>query len=76
MYEICRFLAATAPKAPKVRKPRAPSIRIGSRVGIMGGGDKVFTIAEKIDGKFYVDDADGNRVPYWFNKNSVWLVNA
>jgi hypothetical protein len=33
MYEICRFLAATTPKAPKTaRAPRKPSAKIGAKV--------------------------------------------
>lgn len=69
MYEICRFLASTAPKkVAKARKPAAKSCRVGA-TAILSVDGKTYTITERdtrYKSAWFIADANGNRVPYSF----------
>jgi hypothetical protein len=71
MFEICRFLAATAPKAKKARKPAAKAIRVGATVRLSLDG-KTYTVKARDDRFKNAWFLDGP--PYSFSRDMLAVL--
>jgi len=76
MYEICRLLAATAPKAKKVRKVAVKAVSIGARI-VMHNDNQEYTIVERDtrykNAWFIAHDVKG-RAPFSFSRDMFTVL--
>lgn len=76
MYEITRFLAATAPKVKKVRKAPVKAIKVGAAVILFNDGN-TYTVAERdtrYKNAWFITNAEGVRAPCSVGRDMLQVI--